>query len=386
MKNRSQSSVILSQFGVCMDCAGLFARLGRWVTESVRVYGILIFTLGLIHERQIGAKDDLTRIVMPQAIAWIDRDLKGGLQYLSTQTKVPIWLDRRVDPSTLVTIQCTGELWQVVAQIADTAKLRAVVVAPVIVVAHPDDADQIASSIEVSRDEARKYSTSRSLLASQTLAWDDVTSPQEIAAIIPRQWKTEVAVAELPHDLWRAFQFPEIDAVAALALLGSGFHLQPDFSESTVGWKRIPDHLQFLRKYAEGKLGAEVKAKVLSADPQAIWTPDSRGNVELTTTASAHQWVALFMAKRQAKTALPAGGNRYSLEVKATPAKKVILGIAQAEHWQVDWQASANERGAQAVTFEFKDTPAESLIDQVCKQVQLRWTRVDNRLSISSSP
>ena len=327
--------------------------------------------------------DGWLRFVRPIAIGWSEQPLADGLQRLAAESKTVIWLDRRIDPGTVVTIQTQGPLHEAVASIAATAKLQAVAVSSIIVIAKETDADRIASSIAWTRIQAARTKSATRLNEEKAIAWPLLTTPREICELLASRWQIPCDTTLLPHDLWRSADYAKLDATAMLALLGGGFELRPELNRLPIGWTKLPERIEYAKRYSNVQFPTTVKQQSMKSDPQANWQVDKSGTVELTATASAHQWLELAAAGRQASKTAPAV-ERLELEVRAKPARTVISTLAGVAGWKLNWQA-ADTTGERLVTFHLKNATAETLIAEVCRQANCSWSRNNDLLTISDA-
>ncbi len=327
-----------------------------------------------------------TNLLRENTIAWSGQPLKAGLDKLATNFDVPIWLDRRVDPSMLVDVSVSASRYDILRQIADKARLQMVVIPGLVIMARSQDADRIASTVLLAREMAKTDVMGKKLLVRRDFQWEEVSTPQEITRDIAELWKVELEFGWIPHDLWAARQWHAMDAVTLLALLGTSFDRMPQFRSGKLQWIELPDRIAISTSYRVTKDVVAVKSQVMEQDKYAKWELDAMKTLILEATAKGHEVISLYQAKRSSQppnASTTAKQHRYSLKVRAQPVRRVIEQIANAEKWNLQWQA-ATERGEQLVSFDATDQTALELIQRACQQAGLEAALQENQLMIQA--
>ncbi len=289
------------------------SRRSPWQIDTARLLRTLTLCLGLFvyfffagDNRSVClAADPLERLISTnQAISWSGQPLAAGLVQLSQEFGVTIWLDRRVDPTTKIEMQANASRLEVLQLIAQRADATVVIAAPLVIIARPEHADRLASSVFATRQIVQATPALRGLLNNKRFAWELLSTPQEILQAAEKAWGVRVPAESLPHDQWRAATFTSIDGATILALVGGGFNRTIAVRNNALTWSELPDRVAITKAYAAPQDPSAVREEVLRVDSQAVWKID-RNKIQLQATAAAHQvvWIAtLAPAKAIAKT------------------------------------------------------------------------------------
>ncbi len=222
-------------------------RLLPWtlLQSAVYIIALLITETGLAQQpleitfnllELPSSRQALNSLSNPAMATFEKRPLAECLVNLSEIYKVPIWIDRRVDRSRLISIvglaskefpDANTTLGRIRA-VAQVGGAEAGLVENVIYVGPPDQFASIQFAAVRLHNElmvAHKQIESGARVDLKSLNWDELTTPSELVRIIEQQWSVAVDAA-LPHDLMHAGKLPSSTLGTQLTLLLAGFGQQ----------------------------------------------------------------------------------------------------------------------------------------------------------------
>jgi hypothetical protein len=363
---------------------GTMNRIGRNFRTVLLIvlYGICSPCLIVTSPSSVYAQDFFSSLAKTKTVAWSQQPLVAVLESFGQAIEIPIWLDRRADPTKLVDLQTTAEWHQIVEQIAKTCDLQAVAVPKLFVVARREDADRIASSVLATRKLLSSTpGFSKLSTQSQKVEWPLLAQPQQIAQYIAQQWKCEIDHEGLPHDLWRKSKFARVDGATLLALLGASFDRVPVVRGERISWEEMPTRIQSAQRYSV-KPGTHWEDQVRQADPLAKVTRVGGGSIELVATAAGHQVLALSQIAKPPKPDLEAP---YEINLVNQPATAVVKMLARTKGWEIRWPSGSEPTDAKLVSFRKLGTVPEFL-DETCQQAGWQWKIMNNILTIGVVP
>ncbi len=209
-------------YGLFLPLMLVVSALAR--TTVVHAEGPLVITHNLIELNT--CRKAVSRLSAPMAIQYDRYPLPEALLETLTAAEVPIWLDRRVDRSRLVSILQRGKSTRFTC-VSDLAKAGGFEAGLIESVIYVGPADQVSA---VQRSAIRLHQQWTGLAkpnqaAGKTLEWEDLTTPEELLVKIEKLWDIDVE-GTLPHDLMRAGRLESTSLATQLTLLMSGFDLQ----------------------------------------------------------------------------------------------------------------------------------------------------------------
>ena len=149
------------------------------------------------------------------------------LETLSRVHRLYVWLDRRVDPSRVVDFQLQGRtVEQTLRQLAATLDLGVCVVGNVVYLGPAETAARLGSWSAHWETERKRLPAAwaQTLGKRSKLSWPLLSTPREVLESVAQQagmkWEQ---LEQIPHDLMRATELPELSLAEQLMLLLSGF-------------------------------------------------------------------------------------------------------------------------------------------------------------------
>lgn len=165
----------------------------------------------------------LRKLSSPASARWKEAPLAPSLQRMAEAFRVPLWIDRRVDPQAALTLTLSeGSFAEVLDRIARDHDLGAVALDPMIYLGPLDKAGTLNERIAASRKQNAPAMKRRG-----ETSWPRLAKPREIAEELTRSVGLQLANPEaIPHDLWAAGATASMPASDRLTLLLFGFDLK----------------------------------------------------------------------------------------------------------------------------------------------------------------
>ena len=216
----------------------------RWIVLA----GVsLLVIAGFSHPRSVVAQEsNATDLLVGKAfgdaleqsisVTWQAQDLRSGLKGLSNARRISILIDRRVDPSTELSLALKGvPLRELFDRVAADLSLGVSRLEHAIVIGPREATRRLRTDVELSARQLVKASSDagrvRELQRKLTVNWPDLTSPRELLDMITDGYELRIQNAELvPHDLWAAGALPSSTASEALTVVLSQFGLSFEWS------------------------------------------------------------------------------------------------------------------------------------------------------------
>lgn len=376
----------------------------RPITACLQLALPAMLIAGLLPGRIASAADWKTGAALDQAlgqpigITWSERALRGGLQRLSHETGVAIFLDRRIDPDQELNLQKSPRpLDTLLSEIAATFSAHTSRLAAVIYIGPEESADELATVAALRRQEIAKLSTDEraSLLASRPLQWEELAEPRQLVEQLCREVHRSIENPEqIPHDLWPAVELPPLPWSDRLTLVLAGFGLTFELNAPGQSIRLIPmpEGNVIERRYrppgAAGSLSAQLK-RVL---------PDAKIRVEnghfiVTSHQEDHEKIERLIAgqpirsapQAKAKTAKPAGELVLTLSVREQPAGAVARTLAESLGKRLIYDESVVEKLKTPVTIDLKDATPARVLDATLHPLGLSYDLSEKELTITAA-
>lgn len=260
------------------------------------------------------------QLLTPMTSVINGKPFRDALQQIGNQSALNLCIDRRVDATSLVDVGQIGPtVFLALQMVADKRECEVVPVAGTVLIGRPTWIDQTISSLLL-----KSTSTGNA----STYQWDDLTTPNEALRIVAGETASDFF---LPHDLWPATNWTNMDQKTAMNLVLAQFDQRIGKagqmeSASTTG--------TFKRHYRSGTHVADIR-KMLTSGLAKGTVRVSDGQLIVTTTARGHRLISNIVLTTLSKSAKPASAseNLYSLnlEARAGDAFKQFAATVQAK-------------------------------------------------------
>lgn len=244
------------------------------------------------------------KLAEPVGVSWSAVPLGDVVASITRNTRVCIWLDRRVDRGRRVEWSSNGKsLQETLNQLFAAQGLDAVWIGSILYVGPRGTAAGLTSLL--ARRNAELAALSPTLRAAFTeraaLSWDDLAEPRTVLVQLAAQagWSVSNESA-LPHDIWARLETPPLTWNERLSLLTAGFELTYQLDPAT---------------------------KQITLGP---WPTELAGASAVTTSAKP---IASATGSRKPAGAPAAASGRqvYTLRVQDVPLSKLI-DVLQQKH------------------------------------------------------
>lgn len=303
------------------------------------------------------------------------KSFRDGLLGIAKQAELNVWIDRRVDPTTPVTAGLIGPtVFSAIGKLAARRDCVLMPVANVLLVGRPDWVDQTASSI-----------LSLKLNGDENLAdidWGDLTTPEEaIASAAGTAVKVDPA---LPHDLWPATTWKQVDRRVAVALVLAQFDRVPQSTASLRRLRSAPATPgSFSRRYLFDHANATIRDAMQEADRKSRFRNEGDWLIA-TGSATAHRFAVTHLFDKMPKVAAPdPNKDPFTLKPTSASAENLFFNFARMANRTCEIQADAAAACKRVISVEANDATLKQLSDMVAEQVGVHVQWLEDRIVVS---
>jgi hypothetical protein len=285
-------------------------------------------------------------------IHWQGVPLRETLDRLRQTFKVAVFVDRRVDPNTRVTLDiAAASADQALGGIADSCGLDVARIGKLLYIGPASAAGRLRPLVNLRMREAAKLPADlrNAVQKRQPLTWPRLSEPRQLVATLAEQNGWRIVDAEkIPHDLWAANDLPELNLAEQLTVLLMGFDLTFEFRPEDRAIQIVP-----------------LEANVA---PAAAHSARNRPPAKIPI---AH----------------PSGTKQvYTLHVQEKPVGAVLHELANRLHWnlQIDENAihAAGKSLDQRVSFSVENADQDKLLDSLLTPAGLEFRVEGERILI----
>lgn len=272
---------------------------------------------------------------------WRDAPVGPTLERLSDTFSTPIWIDRRVDPLTPLTLVSKQQsLAATIDGVAKAIGFQATATDRIVYVGP----ERSAAALPTLTSAWRRTSTSRMKRRGVT-TWPRLSQPQAIAEELTRESGYRLVNAEaIPHDLWPAGSTPTLALGDRLTLVLIGFDLR---------WR------------------------VDQSDPKAI-------RVEAIDYRTLPKQTATLTSIAGEEKPNQAGVQRYTLRVVQQPFGSVMAQLAKQLGRQLQVDPEVEAMRSQRISFQVENVSLEAMIEAIGKAAEVSIVVSDETLEIRS--
>ena len=328
-------------------------------------------------------------------VSWDQTEVHDILRSLAVNQQVALLLDRRLNPNQVVNLDANNQsVWNVITMLASHIRAKAVIVGNVVYLAPAEAASQVLTVLELRTAERRKLAlrvTSRERLVmfrKQTFRWDDLSRPAELfqSVLSKRGIQLVEGSLEVPHDLWRGANLPQMSASEVLTLILIQFDLtfQWEQKPTLLTIVPLPKQLTITKTYFPRKQSPEVAAKEWEQRIPGLTASAGSNEVVVEGTVEQHEQLALLMSGRKASRTKPASTSKspplsrreFSLKIENVPAIALIEKLNQS-----GMTINYNERNLKAaginlqqrISMNVSKVNADRFFMAICKPLGLQY-------------
>lgn len=301
--------------------------------------------------------------------------LRETLESITAAAQINYWLDRRIDPTQAVSLGTqTSTPYEAIQKAASEAGLSVGAVDNIVVVGRSEWVQSLVAVI-LSTPPSSKV---------QRISWPEPSTPQAaLAQAVPDSDVT------LPHDLWGATQWNQLEQRIAAGLICAQFDRM--LAEKSAQLKPIVAPERVLAIYPTSQQSL-IQQSLTQSDPQskfkvdkASWRAYARPAAHM---AAVDAWIAQ-VAKAKPRNAKPMDIDRIKfplLKVENVPAEQLLAQLAARCNRQATFSDEAKARCAKLITLELTDQSMRSVCDTLAAstRVVIEWT--DQNMNITTSP
>ena len=277
-------------------------------------------------------------------IHWQGVPLHETLDRVRQTFQVAVFVDRRVDPNTRVTLDIAAtSAEQALGGIADSCGLDIARLGKLLYLGPASAAGRLRPLANLRTRDAAKLPVDlrNAVLKRQPLAWPRLGEPRQLVITLAEQngWRV-VDADKIPHDLWSANELPDLNLAERLTVLLLGFDLTFEF--------RPEDHAIHI---------VPLEANVA---PAPAHSTRNRPPAKIPNTHTA-------------------GGTKqvYTLHVQEKPVGAVLRELANRLHWnlRIDEDAirAAGKSLDQRVSFSVENADQDKLLDSLLTPAGLEF-------------
>jgi hypothetical protein len=319
-----------------------------------------------------------------------DAPLREMLERLSSERKIAILLDRRIDPDQRLNVHIQADFFdEGINDLVKPLTAEATVLGDAVFVARPQVARTLRTRVELAERRLdallqKNFSRKIALARRAPVRWGFLTSPQEILQEIAARYElTFVNLPEIPHDLWAAGEIAHPSATEALLLIATQFGKDIRWiDDRQVEFVPETAHPQIERVHPlRGIKPDDARNRVLAAFPDlAVRTTDR----QLTAVGLIEQQEAIdvLLGNRPArKPQAPAeAGNlsnrRFTLRMVQRPLADLLQQLEKQDIIIRKDDAALDAAGISLkvlISLELQNATIETLLDQACIPLGLNY-------------
>lgn len=315
----------------------------------------------------------------PIGLKWAENPIRDALRNLSTNQRLAIWLDRRVDPGTKLQFELEDlPLGITLDQLCEKYKLGRSAVGPVIYFGPRATAEKLATLAAVKRQQVGRQSASTRARWSRAVAWSvpQLAEPRELVRELVQESGATLQNPEaIPHDLWPAIPLPPLTLADRLTLVLAGFDLT--FEQSTDGSMirlvSMPAHIEYEQTYSWRDQNQSLAAQLSKKFPE-LKIQNVGDKLIITGKYETHELIDRMMSGETIRTAkVVPGEKRYSLRIDNQPAGAVVKTVANELGKEMVYDPALRDKLRTNVSFNVKDVKLEELLTTTLKPLDLTF-------------
>lgn len=314
-------------------------------------------------------------------------DLRDRLQRLSQWQQVAIFLDRRVDPGTVIDLDASDlTLLQLLERLA--AKCECVVeqVGAVVYIGPRAEIAGLASVAQHRAREARALTAHRSatLLSARPWQWKMLAEPRSLVDELAREADVTVeAIDQLPHDLWPAVDLPPLTWTDRLTIVLAGLGWTFQFEEQGRAIRLVPLVPPSVLTRTYPPVLPQLNLESLTRQfPEARFAQSSEG-VSMTGSAEDHARLRELLDRSTKKARWRGRATTvHSLRVNEQPVGAILKTLEQKLQLQLEYTAGARERLPIRVSLDVSNVTLETLLRAALTPAGLTFRQADDTLII----
>lgn len=218
----------------------------------------------------------------------------------------------------------------------------------------------------------------------QRIGWPFLTTPQEALQIVAAEWNLDVSAIKLPHDLWPVVELGEVNVTTALGVIASQFDLCLELNPTTrtVTQRPLNNAATFRNTYVNLPLTDRQREAITDTGARL----QKRNNVwDLTGQADAHFQLELAIFRRGANVRNPARSTTvYSLKFEGTVGD-AFRNLCQAGNLELDISSLNVQQQQAMIVLEVKDKSINDILAAVAEKANLQLGIQGNKVTVTNN-
>ena len=327
-------------------------------------------------------------LAQPCDFLWQDQPLRQGLNSLEQSFGISIWLDRRIDPSQLVSFSTRnaeipslrGDLRERLSQIASRVEAAAGQIENVVYIGPKDQVAQsqrsavlLHASLVVRQPELAGKS--------RELQWPELCSAEELLRIVGDTWNLEIQ-GTVPHDLLHGGSLlSPTTAATQLSIASAGFASSGELANGRIQLTPLRDQSDWVGFYSAERVDAtrlrdENLRELQSQFPSGRVTkpkPSRRGDRPFLLIGGPTEFhLALLAPVTKSRRNANDTNQVYSFEITNLPVEPVLKQLARDIGFELQWSEACGEaQKSQLISLKIHQARTSELIQQVAKAAGL---------------
>lgn len=348
--------------------------------------------------------------------SWVNVEFRSLLSRIAESRRVAILLDRRIDPSRVLSFEPVGKsVREALVELADGAEGSLTVVGSMVVIAPPAPAGRLRTLIQLRVDElsaevgrskgAEAKSRLFSLAQRNTVRWSDLDTPREILERIAGRWKLSVeGLDNVPHDLWAGAVLPDVNAAEALSLVLNQFDLTFQWTDGAAGIRLVaaPKNASLEKRHSPRSNTAAKALQMIeeAALPGVAAEIDGR-EIKVRGTAEQHEAIEALLKPGSKSTigtasktprpqpgATPLARRTFTLQTQNAPASAVLDKLKQSGldvRYDAEKLKAAGVNIDKPITLDLNKAPTKELFEAICRPVGAAFAIDGETVTISAN-
>lgn len=320
--------------------------------------------------------------------------LQRAVEHLTQQTGLTVVLDRRIDPGLeLATVTLGPKVHLALNQLTANRDFTWLPADDVVLMGPSLTLDRFATHILGAWHSLdSKLEANHFLLHHDTIAWPELTTPQEALSLVAKQWDLDVTGITLPHDLWPARNLENVRVTTALGVVLMGFDLgfEIDPQSRRVTTCPLAIELAATKSYPPLKLSADARRNVLgiAKGGRKAQLRELATGLELVGTAADHWRLeqAIFMEGKKRQAAGAQKESRFTLRLERKPALAVFEALAVQGQYKLQIDDRDSVKLTQPITLVVEERKLLEIINEVARQADVRIEAKGDTLKVITTP
>ncbi len=318
------------------------------------------------------------------SIRWKDVPLRDRMVELSQNQKIPLFIDRRIDPNQTLNLRIDQKTWdQTIWTVANELKLEICQLDEIYYVTPTTSSLPIRLAYDRNKEQLRR---NRKTLKAPWLVRSEFNiprfqQPRELLKQLAEQHELSFeGIDQIPLDVWPGYELPKINLLQKVTLLLSGFGSYPEISDDgkTIRIVKLPNidsaKIRILCN-SQPKLAAKTLVPLFK---DLSIRPYSQG---LFVEGPAEDIVRLQAKLVELQTVVVGDQNKKELSVTASRGQ-ILATMAQQLGVKMVFETKVRPKLEEQVSLQMSDANEEDVIQQALQGTGLTYQLDDEQLKI----